>query len=385
MKAPTLILSLFFLMFTAQLFAGGWIQRSNFGAVGRHRATGFSIGTKGYAGLGHYNGTGLNVIYKDWWEFDPATNAWTQKADYIGNNGNGNYGVISFAIGNVGFVGGGQINTSPEFYRFDPIANTWAVAASCPSAPSNLYGFSIGNFGYYISWSTMYKYDPVLDQWTTLPTLPFSVGSWSSAFAIDGIGYVKDYNDLWKYDPATGLWEQKTGFPGTAVSASVSFTHMGKGYIVSGFTGAWSDVVSEVCEYDPVTDSWVLLEEFPGTSRRFAVGFTVGNRAYLGLGTNGTNFSDFWEFTGTIGLEESERLFDIQAFPNPASDHITIAHPLNEDFLLTVTDPLGKIVREEHAYTGEYRLERGTLPAGKYFYTITTQAGNHLTNSFIFQ
>ena len=354
MKLTNVLLSLALVSLSTQLFAGGWIQRSNFGAVGRHRATGFSIGNKGYAGLGHYNGTGLNVIYKDWWEFDPATNSWSQKADYIGNNGNGNYGVISFGLDNLGFVGGGQINTSPEFYKFDPIANTWTPAAACPSAPSNLYGFAIDNNGYYISWNTMYKYDPVLDQWTTLPTLPFSVGSWSSAFSIDGIGYVKDYYDLWKYDPVTGLWEQKAASPGSAVSASVSFTHMGKGYVVSGFTGAWSDVVSEVCEYDPVNDSWVLLDEFPGSSRRFAVGFTVGNRSYLGLGTNGTNFSDFWEFTGTIGLEETENPLEITAFPNPASDQITIKHTLNQDFTLTITDPSGRIILEEQAIAGHY-------------------------------
>ena len=42
-------------------------------------AVGFSIGSKGYIGTG-YNGS----LYKDFWEYDPATNAWTQKADFGG-------------------------------------------------------------------------------------------------------------------------------------------------------------------------------------------------------------------------------------------------------------------------------------------------------------
>jgi hypothetical protein len=43
---------------------------------------GFSIGNKGYLG------TGLDHDYpsykKDFWEYDPVANAWTQKADFGG-------------------------------------------------------------------------------------------------------------------------------------------------------------------------------------------------------------------------------------------------------------------------------------------------------------
>ena len=42
-------------------------------------AVGFSIGSKGYLGTGDsgpYN--------KDFWEFDPLINSWTQKADFAG-------------------------------------------------------------------------------------------------------------------------------------------------------------------------------------------------------------------------------------------------------------------------------------------------------------
>ena len=56
-----------------------WKKKADFGGLGRWAAVGFSIGSKGYIGTG-VNGT--STFLSDFWEYDPATNAWTQKADY---------------------------------------------------------------------------------------------------------------------------------------------------------------------------------------------------------------------------------------------------------------------------------------------------------------
>lgn len=42
-----------------------------------YTATGFSINSKGYIGTG-YDGNSK----KDFWEYDPATNSWTQKVHF---------------------------------------------------------------------------------------------------------------------------------------------------------------------------------------------------------------------------------------------------------------------------------------------------------------
>ena len=56
-----------------------WTQKADFGGGAREHATGFSIGTKGYIGLGdNFN------LFKDFWEYDPGTDTWTQKADFGG-------------------------------------------------------------------------------------------------------------------------------------------------------------------------------------------------------------------------------------------------------------------------------------------------------------
>jgi hypothetical protein len=54
-------------------------------ALERYWAVGFSIGSKGYIGTGD-NGEGgdFQVCYKDFWEYEPETDSWTQKADVGG-------------------------------------------------------------------------------------------------------------------------------------------------------------------------------------------------------------------------------------------------------------------------------------------------------------
>ena len=58
-----------------------WTQKADFGGTARYVAVGFSIGSKGYIGTGDDD---LNQFLKDFWEYDPATNTWTQKADFGG-------------------------------------------------------------------------------------------------------------------------------------------------------------------------------------------------------------------------------------------------------------------------------------------------------------
>ena len=45
------------------------------------------------------------LILKDFWEYDPATNAWTQKADF---GGTARYGAVGFSIGSKGYIGTGS-------------------------------------------------------------------------------------------------------------------------------------------------------------------------------------------------------------------------------------------------------------------------------------
>ena len=86
-----------------------WINKADFptiaGQFGRDKATGFVLGNKAYVGTG-YKKCGLNcsITYNDLWEWDQATDAWTQKANLTDTS---RTNAVGLSIGNRGYIGGG--------------------------------------------------------------------------------------------------------------------------------------------------------------------------------------------------------------------------------------------------------------------------------------
>lgn len=57
----------------------GWTAISSFPSSGRLAAFGFGIGNKGYLGTGF----AIDSTAGDFWEYDPANNHWTRKAELM--------------------------------------------------------------------------------------------------------------------------------------------------------------------------------------------------------------------------------------------------------------------------------------------------------------
>lgn len=381
-----------FILFVVALFisdwsfsASSWIQRADFGTIGRHRGMGIAIGNKGYIGLGHYNGAGPNIILKDWWQYDPSTNSWTQKADYIGNNGNGNYAVLSFGMEKFGYVGGGQVASNSDFFQYDPVTNSWTQVANMPTIAMNTEGFTIGTKGYYMSGNTVYEYDSQTDSWSTKNSAPFSISIWPATFTIDGKGYVKTSSGFWEYKPELDQWIARAAFPGLATGGSVGFHQSNKGYIIAGYSGSLGNVNSETWEFNPATNTWLAQTEFYGSSRRFSSGFTIGNKAYIGTGTNGTNFNDFWEFDAIAGLTEMFDINQFKCFPNPATEFVNFRSENLSEFEIQLFDFNGKLIESKRTQNNAVRIERNNLPSGSYIYHVLSEGNTVHTNKIIFQ
>jgi N-acetylneuraminic acid mutarotase len=230
----SLVLTSLLFLASSQLFAADvWNQKSNLPAEGRHRTTGFSIGNKGYLGLGHYNsGPNGNIAKADIWEYDPTNDSWTQKADY---GGGATYGATAFTIGQFAYVGA-HVYGSAEFYKFDPIANIWTQITSSPEGASDHVSFSLNGKGYFITTSSYYQYKPQNDAWALMGSNPSSVGAWSNAFSIGEKGYLLTTNGvLYEYKEITNTWTFRTNFPGDAVGGWSNFIANGKAYIFSGY------------------------------------------------------------------------------------------------------------------------------------------------------
>ena len=353
-------------------FADQWVQRSDFGGVGRHRTTAINIGNHIYMGLGHFNGTGIEVYFHDWWEYDPATNAWAQKADYIGNNGNGELGAHGIGLELVGYVGLGEFEKT-KLYKYDPVLNAWIAVTSAPSGINfqDTGDFTIGHKTYFTRlWSSnFFEYDADLDLWTMKSPTPFStVYSWNG-FSINGKGYTKIYDQLWEYDPQTDSWLAKSAFPGLAQLSSVAFVQNNMGYLICGYGSTYSDLSNEVWEYDPIADNWTQLPDFPGSSRRYSSGVSVGERCFMGTGTNGTNFNDFWEFEKFADIQQLSGSVQLNVYPNPAVDCIFFTSKEISDFVIRIHDALGKEIDVLHSKLGKVSYAFNELEEGTYFYT----------------
>jgi len=359
-----------------------WNQKSKIPATGRHRGTAIAIGDRGYVGLGHMNGTGTNIVYKDWWEFDPATNSWTQKADYPLNN----YATVSFAIGTDAYVGGG-IFLGGEFYKYSRALNTWTAIANCPGNPADETAFTLNDKGYVLDNGNFYEYDPTINLWATKANCP--VTNWSlTSFVIQNKGYVKGGSALYEYKPSADQWALRASYPGLANSGSAAFSINNKGYIICGYGFGLSDVQSEMWEYDPALNSWTQKEDFIGTSRRFCSGFNINNKGYLAIGTNGTNMNDFWEYNPALeGLTINESItFEINIYPNPSTDFV-IFEPLNnnESKTLTIYNSVGQLILTKIIKTNKIQISKNNLSNGTYHYQLKNELQVLKTGTFIFK
>ncbi len=120
------------------------LRKADCGGGPRGSASSFTIGSKGYVGIGGNNG----IEKKDFWEFDPVGNTWTQKADF---GGTAREQATQFAIGIKGYIGTGYDGSTwtSDFWEYDPSSNTWTQKAEFGgTARYDGIGFSVGGKGY---------------------------------------------------------------------------------------------------------------------------------------------------------------------------------------------------------------------------------------------
>jgi hypothetical protein len=368
------------------VFGFDWDQLADFGGTARHRTTALAIGNRVYYGLGHYNGAGPNILFDDWWEFDPATNSWTQKADYLGGL---MYHATGFTIGGIGYVGTGRDNSAAvvsTFYAYNPTTNTWTQKANFPGpGRRGGVGFAIDGFGYIGTgsyYSDFYKYNPTTDSWTAIAPMPTSGRISAVGFELNGFGYVGTgstswaENDFWRYDPNLNQWMQMADVGPTPRQEASGFAVLGKGYILTGDDFSSGNNFGDFWEYDPLMNVWTQLEDFPGTARRYLSCITLGNVAYAGLGTNGTNLKDFWSYDPVAGLLE-KRLDQVSliAYPNPASDEVSFQLegmpdiPM-DDVRIEILDMLGQTMLKSPVPNNEEKLDIRGLSAGNYLFQL---------------
>jgi N-acetylneuraminic acid mutarotase len=226
--------------------ADAWTGKAPFPDPARGAAVAFAIGARGYAGTGY--GT-TSERYADLWEYDPGTDRWTQRASLPGRVRDH---ASAFVIGQRAYVVGGMTcqgedcSSLREVWEYEPAADRWTRKADFPEEITTAATFVLNGIGYLgtghagplasSSVSTsLWAYDPQADTWTRRADLPAAGRYRAVGFPLDGKGYLGTgiqsaapgravvLRDMWEYDPATNAWTRRSDFSGPARGAAVSF------------------------------------------------------------------------------------------------------------------------------------------------------------------
>ncbi|MEO8069606.1 MAG: kelch repeat-containing protein [Flavobacteriales bacterium] len=267
-------------------------------------ATAFTIGNKAYVGGGvDVDTLGTNMVTNDLWEYDPAANTWTTRANMpalLASNAR------TFTLNGKGYV---MPDGTNDLWEYDPVANTWAVRASYPSTPaSGRVAFVLNGLGYVgcgnygVDVQTFQAYDPIANTWTPAPALWYWTGRHSSwAFAIGSNAYVvggqrTSYNDLlvdmWRFGaattPAQATWTQRPFLPAAARIRPIAFSINDKAY-VGGGTGGFGNL-TDFWMYDAVSMIWTARAALPANAE---VGFSINGIGYVVTSSATANFFAF--------------------------------------------------------------------------------------------
>jgi N-acetylneuraminic acid mutarotase len=285
-----------------------WSQKSGISgpdsANGRFVGIGFSVGNKGYMGLGVGND---QTVYTDLFQYDPVTDSWTQEASAP----IGLAGAICMVINNIAYVGLGSNQNgvnSNALYAYDPATNIWTKKTDFPGSGQALaIGIAIGSIGlvglgvdnYGIGLPGVWLYDPGTDSWTQKANFSGTqIPLWLIGFSLDNktalvmgtnsYGNGAFINVLYQYDPVADGWTQKQSRPGRPMMQASTMIINGNGYIMGGGEENWM--------YQDSADTWKQIPFF--TQRTGGASFVIGSIGYFGNGSGLSQvaITDLWQF-----------------------------------------------------------------------------------------
>ena len=265
-------------------------------APARHHPVNFTLNGYGYLGTG---GSAEDEFLDDFWRFDPINETWEELAPFPGGGRSFSYGV---SYENKAYVGFGRNENGPlnDLWEYDPETNTWTELDTClcvgrthpalVAANGHIYVGLGGGGGNKKDW---WAYNIESGEWEQRAEFPSFQRHHPFYFEIDDYAYVGMghgdngiYNDLYRYDHLTDSWETLASLPGEGRVAGTQFSLNGKGYVLSG-DGQDHDHMEagEFWEYDPVLNEWTALAPHLGNGSRWAPGnFIIDNTIYFMAG-----------------------------------------------------------------------------------------------------
>lgn len=233
------------------------------------------------------------------WLYNPATDQWSQ-INSEGSAGKRNRFSAVWTGSEVIIFGGGNnsvwVNTGA---RYNPATDSWRPMAANPQGTRGDHCFQwtgtemivVGGFANQsdsqAGCNFAARYDPVKDQWTPMPPLPFNMASGYSAYTgtqlIAGLGWNSGGNRWAIYDFASNSWGpvQTTGSLFSAGRVwGAAFWSGSEFYIMGGWDGGSQRV--ECVRFNPASNQWQKLPDAPVHTTQLP--FTWTGREFLVFG-----------------------------------------------------------------------------------------------------
>lgn len=240
----------------------------------------FTINGKAYLAMGceNYNSFSPTPTYlKDLWEYNHASDTWTKKADFPDS---GRADAAVFVLNNKAYIVGGQTSGSgstfsSDLWEYDPATNKWTEKKKFPEGGIfHSAGFASGNKGYVVggritgaSTNKVFEYNPSTNSWVEKAAYPEDNLRGGTAFVIGGKAYVgmgivneaggtNKYMDyFFSYDPATNKWSYWPGgeVPAQGRTYGISTVVNNKAYFGGGWRldGSTQTFFRDFYEIDP--------------------------------------------------------------------------------------------------------------------------------------
>ena len=188
-----------------------------------------SVNGKLYFIGGQISASGSGPFLDTAYEFDPATEEWTARADMPTSRGGGVSAVIDDKI----YVVGGRPPRGHDFAVYDPAEDTWTTLPDMPTDRNHLAAAAIdgkmyvvgGRFGAGFSsrmTNALEVYDPETNEWSPAAPMPTIRGGLNAVAAngclhvFGGEGSSGMFDEHEVYDPFTDTWYSMDDMP-TAV------------------------------------------------------------------------------------------------------------------------------------------------------------------------
>ena len=231
----------------------------------------FVLGGKFYVGANLKSSTG-STSPELFYEYNPTTNAWTQKGNVTITGGayKGGSSGLSYVANGKGYFGlSTSFTASKELWEYDPATDKWTRVATGLVNPLKQLAFIIhssvqmGNKVYVIgseignptSIIRMYEFDITTRLFTVKITPPGTNSSFNDLVAVNNTLYY--YNSLnqslAEYNAGTNSWTAKNKLPQPSGKT---------GYVINELESVGGKLYGfgpEVLEYNPATDSWKVV------------------------------------------------------------------------------------------------------------------------------